>query len=125
MTKPRITDNPIDYELPFSDWLRKNPKLSSCKGFITTNVDYIWKNYKTGDFILLEIKTFMAELKFPQTKMLYDLDDMLKPNKKYKGFYLIQFDKTNPEDSRHIKINNKFVTKEKLEYLLENFKERL
>lgn len=46
MTKQRIVDDGKDSD--FSAWLRRQSEIDSNKGFITTDIDYLWKNYKTG-----------------------------------------------------------------------------
>jgi hypothetical protein len=37
----------------FSNWLRVQPGISSELGFVATDIDYIWSNYKTGYWMLI------------------------------------------------------------------------
>ena len=129
MTKPRYDDHSTEFGL----WLRnqkpdktplgRNPDLiSSTLGYVTTNLDFFWKNYKTGEFMLLEEKRYMAKPAYYQTKIFEQLRNAFKDDPKFKGLFLIQFESTNPEDGK-IFINNKEITKEfLLEFLSFNFK---
>jgi hypothetical protein len=111
MTKKRNDNHSTEFGL----WLREQEKIDSSLGFVTTNIDYIWENYKTGDWMLLEEKRFMGDCPFSQKSQFKRLADKLAflADKKYKGFHLIQFEKTNPEDGK-IFLDRKQITKEKL-----------
>jgi hypothetical protein len=116
-------------ETEFSLWLRnklpdnvtfarEDDALSSKLGFITTDIDYIWMNFKTNEWIIIEEKRRRKEVPFAQKNILVMIHNLArKHDKKYRGLYLIQFERTNPEDGK-IWINNKEVTKENLIKLL-------
>lgn len=108
----------------FSKWLRKQNGFLSSQNFVGHNLDYIWFNYKQNWFITLEEKTNGGECTNSQKQVHNLLAQMLQfasgqafdvsfGNKKeiakveYKGHYVIQFEKTNPDDSQWIKINGR------------------
>jgi hypothetical protein len=82
----------------FSRWLRRKHELDSGLGYVATNLDYIWCNYKHGKYMLIEEKRFMTELRTYQEEMFRKLDNSLLTDTKYKGFHLIQFENTSPVD---------------------------
>ena len=45
MTKRRNDSHSTEYGL----WLRDEPSIDSSLGYVATNIDYIWRNYKTGE----------------------------------------------------------------------------
>jgi len=114
MTKPRYDTHSTEFGL----WLREQPEIDSVLGYVATNIDFFWKNYKTGEFMLLEEKRYMSEPAYFQTKIFDQLKDAFSSDPKYKGFYLIQFENTNPDDGK-IFINKKEAKKEQLLELLQ------
>ena len=97
MTKPRYDS----FSTEFGLWLRDQEDLDSrSQGFSTTNLDYIWENYKTGQFMLIEEKRYNSCLKFPQSKTFENLHRRLVGAEGYCGFFFIKFEKTSPEDGR-------------------------
>lgn len=103
----------------FGLWLRGQLLLQtdvSCidskLGYVTTNIDYIWENYKTGDWMFIEEKRYMSGCGFSQKNQFIKLNSKIK-DKSYHGFHLLQFEKTSPEDGK-IYLDNKEITKEKL-----------
>jgi hypothetical protein len=99
-------------------FVRENDPLDSKDGFIATDIDYIWMNFKSNEWMILEEKKYKREVPYAQKNILVMLHNLAKKNDaKYKGLYLIQFENTNPEDGR-IWINNKETTKEQLIKLL-------
>ena len=105
MTRQRNDGHSTEFGL----WLRKQPEIDSKLGFVTTNLDYIWENYKTGQWMLIEEKRCMADLSYSQGKQIKKLVDSIK-DKNFKGFYLIQFENLSPEDGK-IYLNHKEITK--------------
>jgi hypothetical protein len=98
----------------FSKWLRDQKELDSNDGFITTDLDYIWSNYKTKQFMLIEEKCQMQEIRYPQSSILKRLHLLCKADKKYLGFYQIKFQLEYPEDGGDIWLNKIKITKEQL-----------
>lgn len=109
MTRQRFDAHSTEFGL----WLRKIPEISSELGYIATNIDFFWKNYKTGYFMLIEEKRYMSDVRYFQHKIFEQLHQAFKCNNQYKGFHLIQFENTNPEDGKTY-INRKEVTTKQL-----------
>jgi len=97
----------------FGIWLRQQKEIDSKLGFIATNIDYIWRNYKTNAWMLIEEKRYMAQVKFPQDKIFEVLDKAARTDKNYCGLHIIIFEKTSPDDGR-VYIDKKEVTREQL-----------
>lgn len=96
MTKQEITK---ERDLYFSRWIRKNCKDSSC-GMIVQDIDFIIRNYKTGEMIMVEEKKRKGKMSYSQEKTYRLLDGVFKRSNemKYRGFYLIVFSHTSFED---------------------------
>lgn len=47
-----------EHSSPFGLWLREQHEIDSNLGFITTDIDYIWKNYVTNEWMLIEEKRY-------------------------------------------------------------------
>ncbi|MDB4312025.1 hypothetical protein N9937_01215 [bacterium] len=96
----RQCNNPTE-ATEFSGWLRKQKEIDSGLGFVTTNLDYMWRNYKTRQFMFIEEKRYGCIPAFPQTKDFQMLDKMAldsRYSKNYCGFWVLVFEKTSPED---------------------------
>lgn len=107
----RQANNP-DKFTEFSNWLRQQNEISSSSGYIASNLDYVWENYNTGHWMLIEEKRNGALLSPCQKKMFKKITTHLH-DEKFKGFHFIQFQKTNPDDGL-IWWNHKKITKEQL-----------
>lgn len=92
----------------FSQWLRKKSELDSSLGYVATNLDYIWSNYRTGQFMTIEEKRYMKPLKPYQSRMFKKFDMFLRTDPKYRGFHFVQFEKTSPNDGE-IRVDHKFM----------------
>jgi hypothetical protein len=98
----------------FSEWLRHEDEINSDKGYITTDLDYIWMNYHNEYFYLLEEKRGSTIcVTFPQRVMFQRLHKLCRKDKNYKGFHEITFENTSPEDGK-IWINDIEVNKSEL-----------
>lgn len=109
MTRERWDEHSTEFGL----WLRKQNEIDSGKGYIATNIDYLWMNYKNQKWMLIEEKRYNSDVKFPQTKMFDLIDKACKSDKNYQGFHVLKFEKTNPGDGR-IYLNGKEVTRNEL-----------
>lgn len=110
MTKQRIVND--GKETDFSAWLRRQPELDSIKeGFNTTDIDYLWENYKTGEWMILEEKTRGGIIPWSQGQFLQKLDALGIHDPLYKGVYLVRFENTDPDNGR-VMVNKRLVTKQ-------------
>lgn len=100
MTKKEMTGI---RDLTFSAWVRENLPDSST-GYMASDLDFIFWNYKTKKVMLIEIKTRNADVKTWQRIMWSNIDKWIKngidSNWTYLGFNYIQFEGTNFEDGR-------------------------
>jgi len=116
----------------FGLWLREQKDINSSK-YDAQNLDFIWFAYKAGWVLLLEEKRYNSSQSFAQKDTHNIVHQMLefasghiidtakgKRRIDYRGYFLIQFENTNPDDSDWIKINGKKHTKEDLLHLLQN-----
>lgn len=95
MTKKRYDNHSTEFGL----WLREQDSLDSTLGFTATNVDFIWRNYESGAWMLIEEKRYLTNVKFPQTEMFKILHNSIQDDKYY-GFHVLIFEKTNPDDGK-------------------------
>lgn len=93
-TKRRFDDHSTEFGL----WLREQLEIDSCLGYVTSNVDYIWRNYKTKQYMLIEEKRFGSCLKFPQSSLFEIVHKNLERDEHYCGFFLVQFSDKGPGD---------------------------
>ena len=109
MTRKRIDEHSTEFGL----WLREQKEIDSGLGFITTNLDYIWCNYKTGEWMLIEEKRYGGKLTYSQQQLLNKLDKLCQADKLYKGFHKLVFENTNPDDGK-IWLDGKLISKTEL-----------
>lgn len=105
MTRKRNDKHSTEFGL----WLREQECIDSSKGYIATNLDYIWGNYKTGEWLLIEEKRYNKCMTRTQTEQFKTLHDAAANDVNYKGFYLIVFENTSPDDG-YVKINGEIVS---------------
>ena len=83
--------------LDFSAWVRTNLPDSST-GYLVSDLDFIFYNYKTKKIALCEIKTRNKGINTWQGKLFEFLDSCIKkglpPDWTYLGFFLIRFEHT-------------------------------
>lgn len=113
MTRQRYDKHSTEFGL----WLRNQSEIDSKLGFVATNIDYIWENYKSGYWMLLEEKRFMGEPSYAQKKQFKKLYHNIKKDNLFKGFHFVQFENTSPEDGK-IYLDRKEISKERLIYFL-------
>lgn len=109
MTKQRIFQDGKYSD--FSEWLRKQPEISSEIGFITTDIDFLWRNYKTGKWMILEKKTHGGIVERWQGEFLQLLDCLGVHDPLYKGVYLVRFENTTPDNGR-VMVNKRLLTRQ-------------
>ena len=103
MTRIRYDDKSTEFGL----WLRGGMPCqlinvdiieSRTKSYTTTNVDYVWQNYGSGNYMFIEEKRHNSDLRYAQIKQMKNICGNIKDDIYYKGFYVIIFENTNPED---------------------------
>ena len=94
MTKRRYDNHSTEFGL----WLRERGELDSAYGYIATNLDYIWRNYNTGKWMLLEEKRHGAYLRRWQREIFDMLDKLARADPNYCGFHVLRFSQTSPDD---------------------------
>ena len=109
MTKQRKDEHGTE----FSIWVRKQPEIDSKLGYVATDLDYVWHNYKTGEWMLIEEKRHDSSPTYSQRCILKLLHNACKHAPKYRGLHLIVFENTSPDDGR-IYLDKKEITREQL-----------
>ena len=113
MTQQRRDNNSTEFGI----WTRNQKDIESNLGFSTTNIDYLWMNYKSNYWMLIEEKRHGKMPKFYQVEAYMLVDKASKTDEKYKGFHVLVFEKTSPDDGG-IYLDGKLVsTKDLLEFL--------
>ena len=105
MTRQRYDNHSTEFGL----WLRAQSEIDSSLGYVTTNIDYVWKNYRTGEWMFIEEKRYMGKVSRNQREIFKNLNTLAKHDPLYKGYHMIQFERTGPDDGR-IFIDRKEVT---------------
>ena len=118
MTLKRFDSHSTEFGL----WLREQKKIDSSLGYVATNIDYVWRNYKTGHWMLIEEKRHMAKVKRWQREIFNLLAWCSKHHPKFHGFHVLQFENTSPKDGE-IFLDGRKITKEQLINFL-RFKEK-
>lgn len=85
-------------DTPFGRWLRNETLLSSDNGYRTTDIDYLWENRLTGEYMFIEEKRSMKPVIYPQNRQLAELNQRHLRYDYYRGFHVIQFEKQGITD---------------------------
>ena len=99
-----------NYGTEFSDWLREQPEIDSSLGFVATNIDYFWTNYKSGLWMLIEEKRHKQLPKFYQSKAFKIVDKSARLSSTYRGFHILVFSHTCPDDGPMF-LDDKFISR--------------
>lgn len=94
MTRKRNDEHSTEFGL----WLREQKSIDSKLGFVATNIDYLWHNYKDGLWMLIEEKRHNTKPLFAQQQMFKLIDDACSSDENYRGFHILIFENTSPED---------------------------
>ena len=116
---------------PFSHWLRGLAPPLDSKMFDNQNLDYIWHNYRQAWFITLEEKRYgkrSSQAQMDTHNIVAQMLTLASPawvstlrglrKVEYRGHYVVIFDKTSPDDSRIIFVNEQEIDKAMLLSLL-------
>ena len=108
-------------DLKFSDWVRNNLP-NTATGQTVTDLDFIFKNYKTKQIMCVEVKTRNANLKRHQKETFSEMNKALKigyanTDWTYHGFHFLVFERTCFDDGKCF-LNNKLITeKDAIDFL--------
>ena len=80
-----------NHSTEFGIWLRKQKEIDSSFGFLATNIDYMWRNYKTGKWMLIEEKRYNTPAKEWQKRMFEVLHSSIKHGD-YRGLHYHVFE---------------------------------
>lgn len=119
MTRQRNDNHSTEFGL----WLRKQEQIDSKDGYVASNLDYIWRNYKTNEWMLIEEKRYNGNITYAQGQIFKTLLSAIKSDMFY-GLFVIVFEKTSPDDGA-IFINKKLATKDDLILLLQFDKDKI
>lgn len=106
MTRKREDGNPPS---EFSDWLRGAlpgmdtkavDSIDSWRGYRNYNLDYLWTKDGIDNFLLIEEKRFMGELKEGQIRAFMKLTRILYTSHNFLGLFIVRFENTNPGDGK-------------------------
>lgn len=91
----------------FSLWLRKQharlPSSYAPECFTFHNLDFVVNCYRgphENEWMIVEEKRYNSKLRFAQLKVFKILEGVCYLDPKFRGFHLLQFEKTNPEDGK-------------------------
>jgi len=128
----------------FTNWLPKQRGLEAVEaGFVGTDVDMVWYNYKSAQIMLLEEKKGQEEYRISQRTTLAVLNQALSfafahpdfilstpkdclsiPAKiRFYGVHVVRFENTSPDDGK-IYVDGKPMTKDQFLYFLKFGKNR-
>lgn len=83
----------------FSLWIRSVSVLDAKKHkYAASDVDYMWTNYATGEWMYIEEKRKKARPSYSQNKIFNVMDECARTDDNYKGFWILRFENTNPMD---------------------------
>jgi len=109
VTRPRLNGNSTEFGL----WLRNQKEIDSHLGYVATNIDFVWRNYKTNLWMFIEEKRHGAHIKQWQVQIFNMLDKYARNDPNYRGFHYVIFENTGPDDG-YIRLDGEIVTKEEL-----------
>ncbi|MCK4818212.1 hypothetical protein KA005_20750 [bacterium] len=93
MTSKRRDEKGTEY----GDWIRTPTELPSTH-YWNTNIDYLWYQKASGLWMLKEEKRFGWLPKNWQVELFKLIDAACRKDENYRGFHVIVFEKTNPDD---------------------------
>jgi len=114
VTQKRRDDSGTEY----GKWTREQPGLDSALGFVATNIDWVWRNYKTGLWMLKEEKRHRWLPKIYQVQMYQLVDACCRSSADYRGFHVVVFEETSPDDG-WVYLDGAYITKSELVQFLQ------
>jgi hypothetical protein len=103
-----------EHSTEFGLWVRDEEMLcSKCANLTLTNIDYLAERYDYNQLMMVEEKRYGSKLSKSQVPTF----DLLKSKLRGTGIsgpHLLQFSRTNPDDSEWIKWNGVYISKGQL-----------
>lgn len=96
MTSERRDSHSTEFGL----WLRQQGGIDSSLGYIASNIDYVWLNYRTGEWMMLEEKRHGSDVKQFQRDIFAKVDKACQCDSSYQGFHTLVFENTSPDDGQ-------------------------
>ena len=102
MTRQEFTN---ERSLEFSRWIRKYLP-DSMTGFCVGNLDWILWNWKKKVLMIVEEKTHLGKVNVWHDRLMKEVfcpalqDFCIKNNIEFKGYHVIKFENTSPEDGK-------------------------
>lgn len=95
MTRKRDDKHSTEFGL----WLRNQIEIDSRIGYVTSNVDYVWMDYRNGLYMIIEEKRYRRGWIEKWQKDVYKtLHRNCVNDPLYRGFHKLVFEKTSPDD---------------------------
>ena len=118
MTRREVTNK---RDLKFSNWMRIYLPDSNT-GFTASDIDFYIYNHKTKVHGIIELKSHMSNLTYPQRQMYPRLNKWIseggaKEGWHYAGFFLIQFEKEFFNDGK-VYLNGKESSEVEIKQIL-------
>jgi len=119
MTRPRYDSHSTEFGL----WLRNQPEIPSktngkqCPCFNASNIDYMWYEYRfKKTWMLLEEGRFGKEPRWAQSNLFKIIDSAINDSN-YRGFHILRFEKTTPDDGKTWLDNKEINRNDLIEFL--------
>ncbi len=114
MTRRRNDKHSTEFGL----WLRQQKEIDSKLGYVASNIDYMWSNYKSGLWMIIEEKRHGRQPTYSQTKMFPVIDKACCSDANYRGLHVLVFEQTDPNDSSWMQWDGVKITLPELMRLL-------
>lgn len=107
---------------PVGLWFRDIEELDSWKGHRFNNIDFMYQNecIEEHPFLLMETKCRKAIAKPWQMRSILTIHNRLAGSDGYKGFYIVTFENTTPDDGR-MWVGNIEITRDEFIQMLLSF----
>lgn len=110
MTRRRNDNSSTEFGL----WLRDQSEIDSRLGYTTTNVDFVWMNYRHKLYMLIEEKRYRhASISFAQREPYEAIHRNCVNDPFYRGFHKLVFENTSPADG-WVCLDDERITQETL-----------
>ncbi len=106
-----------EFSTEFGLWLRIQPEIDSDLGLVTTNIDYMWMDYRTRQWMFIEEKRHGSGGSWSQREQFKIVHWAVMSDVNYRGFHFLVFENTNPDDGKMFWDGNEISRGELIEIL--------